>query len=402
MNITDLESEILGTLCLKPELFKVLIIDEKHFSVPINKKILNLIKKQYEEINEINIALMSKYLNNDKEFSNITSTLIDYISDVVPPTKETFIKLQEELYRKYISNEIDKVLNLYQKKEINQEDMINKINNLQAEVLNNVEDKLNADQIYNLVISKNKNINFKFQTLSRYSNIQEHDLITIAARPGVGKTGFLLNLLEDLSTKYNCLFFNMEMTDKQVYSRLVSINSYVPMEDFMTDKNDKKIKIFEGCERIAKKKFKVFTGTQTVSSIKNKIMKESKDKHTIVFIDYVGLIFNGTKENEYERLTSVMKELRKLTLDYDCTIFLASQLNRETNMKKPNISDLKGSGELEQSSTTVILLYEDDNSKVDMNHYIITAAIGKNRNGKKGKVLLDYYKNTQLFMEKRS
>ncbi len=401
MNV-DLEKEILGSLCLKPELIKNLIVEEKHFIIPIDKKILTSLKKLFAETGTFNFALISSQLKEDKDCKLIIETLTEYVSDVIPPTTETFIKLQEQLHKKYINNEINKVITSYLKKEIDQDTMINKIiylNNLSLVIK---EDSLNADEIYNLITSKNKQINLKFQILSRYANVQEHDLVTIAARPGVGKTGFLLNLLEDLSSKFNCLFFNMEMTDKQVYSRLVSINSYVAMQDFMTDDLERKTKILASCNAIAEKKFKVFTGTQTISSIRNKIINESRDKHVIVFIDYVGLIFTESKENEYERLTFVMKELRKLTLDYDCTIFLASQLNRETNMKNPTISDLKGSGELEQSSSTVILLYEDLNSKVDENHSIITVAIGKNRNGKRGKILFNYFKNTQVFGERRS
>ena len=151
------------------------------------------------------------------------------------------------------------------------------------------------------------------------------------------------------------------------------------------------------------------SSSQSISSIRRAIINETKNGHTLVFIDYVGLINSrDSKQNNYERVTSITKELRQISLDYDCTIFLVSQLNRAienntSNQKKdklPKISDLKESGELEQSATTVLLLhdqyFDDNRSKKEIE---ITVVIGKNRNGKLGIVPLKYNKDNQRYDE---
>ena len=172
--------------------------------------------------------------------------------------------------------------------------------------------------------------------MSDAANIQEHDLVVVAARPGIGKTGFLLNLIEDLSNKYNCLLFNMEMNEKQVYQRLVSINTGISMGYLDKPQSDHQLNyIKKGCKELASKRIKVISAGQNISTIRRKIINESKQEHTIVFIDYVGLIGSTERgQSNYERVTSIVKELRQISLDYNCTIFLAAQINRNAENQK--------------------------------------------------------------------
>ena len=128
-------------------------------------------------------------------------------------------------------------------------------------------------------------------------------------------------------------------------------------------------------------------------------MNESKQGHTIVFIDHVGLIKSKKNSSLYENLTEIVKELRQMSLDYDCTIFLVSQLNRTADNKQlPKISELKDSGELEQSATTVILMHDENQDKnISKDDVSITFLIGKNRNGSLGMMHYQYNKLSQRF-----
>lgn len=394
----DLEEELIGNLLLNSEFMNYLSIDEKYFFNPFNKKIIPILKKQFLEIHDVNLTLMQKYFANNDEYKKSISILTEYLSNTLPTTKENIIKYQEQIYRNYIKIEIDKLILSYNQSRISQEELVEQINKLNNSFLRVEHDKLSGEEIYDLITSKNKVLNFKIDALTKYGNIQEHDFVIVAARTGVGKSGFMLNLLDDLSKSYTCLFFNMEMTEKQVFSRLVSINSYVPMEDFMTTDLYQKEKMTRACAEIASRNIKVFTGIQNIQSIKNKIMKESSNnKHILVFVDYVGLIYSDFRESEYERLTKITKELRRISLDNNCTIFAAAQINR-AGAEEPTIADLKGSGELEQSATAVILLHEKE--KIDDDLSIVVASLGKNRNGRKCKMLLNYYKKTQVFSKR--
>ena len=168
-----------------------------------------------------------------------------------------------------------------------------------------------------------------------------------------------------------------------------------------TDYQDEKIK--EACKEIASKKIKVFNQTQTLASIRRTIIKESKKGHVIAFIDHLGLIeANDSKQSLYSNTTAIMKGLRRITRDYDCTIFVVSQVkSSEKSKDPPNLSDLRDSGEIEQSATTVIFLH-DPNRDVNSSRKIvpIDAIIKKNRNGEEGIITLEYDRECQRFNEK--
>ena len=246
---------------------------------------------------------------------------------------------------------------------------------------------------------------FRFAKLTKAANIQEHDLIVIAARPGIGKTGFALNILENLSDNYNCLYFNMEMTEQQIYRRLIGINTYLLL-DKLDDFSDQYVvgTTKKACDNLSKKKINIITGGQTIRTIKSQIIKESNNEHTIVFIDYVGLIRDTEKNrSSYERVTEIVKELRQISLDYNCTIFVLAQINRNSEKEKdkyPKISDLKESGELEQSATTVLMLHNENAYKsVDARNDFVKLIIGKNRNGETGIIDYIYNQKNQRFCE---
>ena len=89
--------------------------------------------------------------------------------------------------------------------------------------------------------------------------------------------------------------------------------------------------------------------------------RKNEKKHTIVFIDHLGLTRIESMKSLYEQTTEVAKELRQICLEYDCTIIGASQLNRGAyNSEEITLSMLKDSGELENSASKVILLYKQE------------------------------------------
>ena len=104
------------------------------------------------------------------------------------------------------------------------------IRDVNSKILFNQQKKVTGEEIYNMITRKSKRISFQYKTLTFFGNIQEHDLVILAARPGVGKTGFALNLCNFLSEEYKTIYFSMEMSQKQIYSRLLSIESHIDMK----------------------------------------------------------------------------------------------------------------------------------------------------------------------------
>lgn len=404
MNNYDLEKEIIGNILLDPNNIKKIIISENIFFDIKNRFIFKLLLKQYEDYKTVSIVGISenyRHLFNEKfNINEIITIMSNAMNDTVGSNIDY---LQETLFDRYVKRKILDAISSYNSNRISTDELFEKIHKYESLSIKQLDNTLTEEEIFNVVNSKNKNINFKFKKLSDVANIQEHDLVVVAARPGIGKTGFLLNLIEDLSSKYNCILFNMEMNEKQVYQRLVSINTNIDMKYLDKPQSDYQLNyIKKGCKEISDKKIKIISAGQTISSIRRKIINESKQEHTLIFIDYVGLIGSSERgQSNYERVTSIVKELRQISLDYNCTIFLAAQINRNTENQKdktPKISDLKESGELEQSATTVIMLHDENhNSNISKDEIEISVIIGKNRNGKVGITKMLYEKPTQRF-----
>lgn len=402
----DLEENLLGALLLNPDLMKDIVITDNCFLDQTNRFIFNLLKLQYSDIGTINLVGISenykKYFNEKYTQNRIFEKITSIMSETTIPAN--FDYYQKSLYSRYIENEILNAIKQFNDSKITKEELFDFIHKYESASIETKENRYTSQQIFTLINSQNKGIEFRFKKLSNVANIQEHDLVVLAARTGIGKSGFCLNLLEDISDRYNCIYFNMEIAEKQLYQRLVSINSGISMkylENPVTDFQSSKIK--ESCQTIANKKIKIFNQAQTIAHLRRIIINESKQSHTVVFIDHVGLIIPQKNTSIYENITAITKELRQISLNYNCTIILVSQLNRNADSSSiPKLSDLRDSGELEQSATTVILMHDENQEKnISKNQIELTFLIAKNRNGSLGKTSYLYNKENQRFDEMR-
>ena len=217
----------------------------------------------------------------------------------------------------------------------------------------------------------------------------------IAARTGVGKSAYALNIMNDLAEQYKCLYFNLEMTEKEIYQRLMAIQSGVPIRNFtyLKDKELEKFKI--AAHRFDKKlKIKIYSGSKSIEGVRKIIARESRNEHCLVFIDHIGYITNRKINNTRERVQQIMIDLNNISKDFDCTIFALSQLNRNAD-DSPKLIDLKDSGEVEQTAHSVVLLndctknYSDPAPKYEL-------ICAKNR-GRTGKREVVFNKNNQQF-----
>lgn len=404
----EAEKNVLAVILMNPLMIEQLILPDRYFLDPMNQFCLRLFRKQYTEKKTIDFAGLGEFYKS--EFQKISfDKFITYTTDLIVSqavSESNFYYYQESVFHAYKEKQLLFLIEQFKNNKISQEDLMNSIHELDSLNLSNKNTNLTADGIYQSITSQEKTIKMRFPKLEVNANIQEHDLPIIAARPGIGKTAFMLNLMEDLSQTYHCLYFNLEMTEKQLLSRLVSINSNIPMKYFSHPETEyQSSKIKQSTKELARRNIRIITGSQTIRSIRNEIVRSCKDNHIIVFIDYIGLVQSSEKfQSIYERVTSIVKELRRISLDYNCTIFIASQINRNSEKekdKRPKISDLKESGELEQSGTTVIMLHNENPMASSDKIAEIQVIIGKNRNGPTGIITLDYNKENQRFDNKK-
>lgn len=401
-NREEIEDEFLALLLNKNELLDIVQVRPQYLHDKDNAKILQYAKECYDEwrvVNPVKIVEKHKNVNLQKMGELITET---FYHDAA--WKEQ-LKVAEESIVKYFKEDIVNVLNKkLENKEMTYDEFMKKMKELDDIELVKGSTTITAEELEENIRTDAVEIKLKnFTKLSNYLKMVQGDFLIIGAMTGQGKSGFMLNLMNDLMERYQCIYFNMEMSKSTIYKRLISINANVRIDDVLEPQTDyQKEVIGKAMQKIENARLIIEHKANDIKQIKNILVKyKEKNRHTILFIDHLGLTRADNTKSLYEQATEVAKQLRQMCLEYDCTIVSASQLNRGAYMsEKPTLSQLKDSGELENSASKVVLLYRenDDDGKNAISQMKID--IVKNRDGVTGYVEMEYDKPKQIFKEK--
>ena len=255
-----------------------------------------------------------------------------------------------------------------------------------------------------------------FRSLDTYTGgFQPSDMIVLAGRPGMGKTTFALNLAYNMAENMkNVLFFSLEMNGKQLVKRILSALSFVPSDKMRTGKVtiDDMRDIVIKSEEMSKKNLFIYENTLlTIADLRNECMKiKVKEGLDIVFIDYLQLMvagenYKGSRNSSFmprqEEVAAISRNIKALAKELDVPIIALSQLNRDAETKdRPQLSDLRESGAIEQDADMVLLINkpkDKENENEDSNRTDII--IAKHRNGSTGTINLRFDKATTSFNE---
>lgn len=265
-------------------------------------------------------------------------------------------------------------------------------------------------ELIEAITSHNRIIDLgKFNNLGKILKLESDDLVTVSAPPNFGKTPFLLNVFNEcLNNKNNyCQYYNLEVNRNQIIKRLIAIESKETINSVCSYKRSPKENISKAIKKYGSSDYYLNDEPMAWERMQAEIISHlKKDKQNIVFIDYLGLIGlrnSSYNRTNYDKITYIMKELRKLCRKYNVLVFIASQCNRSAlNNGVLTMHSLKDSGEVENSSTHVILLYEDQNREKEFELIKnITADIAKNRNNYTFKMPMTFVGEKQLFEESR-
>jgi replicative DNA helicase len=222
------------------------------------------------------------------------------------------------------------------------------------------------------------------------------EVVTVAGRPGQGKTNFALNwFMHQVRSGNSALYFSMEMTTDELMCRIASdwTNTYYSKFHNARFECDEWSKI-TGMSSVYKdlKTYIDDSSSQTISTLRAKCrrIKKLHDLHFIV-VDHIGLMDHGC-DNETIGLSKISRELKRLAKDLDIVVVMLSQLNRDCEKrpnKRPVMSDLRQSGSIEQDSDTILFLYRDEYYNNDSPNKGIAEIIrAKARKGVTGTTLL--------------
>ena len=261
-------------------------------------------------------------------------------------------------------------------------DELTKVNDINI----NENDYIRADDMFKTLTSKKKQVKFNYPQLDYSLNLSQNDLLILAGSTGGFKTAFALNMLYKLSSEYQCVYFNMEMSKTVIYKRMLAIATGIDIQklnDLTSLPQNQREIVNNAMKKIEEDKIILISKSMDIKEIKRTIAGIKSKKHIVAFVDHIGLV-KSSGNSLYEKMTNVAKELRSISLNYDCTLIGLCQLSRESQRTnaEPKLQDLRDSGEIEQSARKVIMLHNVSKNPQDR-YQNINVIIAKNDDGNK-------------------
>lgn len=275
-----------------------------------------------------------------------------------------------------------------------------------------------------------------FRYLNDYTKgFKEGELIIIAARPGMGKTAFALNVIQQtLDLDKGVVFFSLEMPASHLMMRMISAKTSIPLSNILTGKmDDEEFERFsDACDYMMNKKLFVYDDSYVnIHQIRTQLRK-LKSKHeeiSLCVIDYIGLMMSSSSFSErHLQVAEISRGLKLLARELKLPVVALSQLNRSLESrsnKRPMLSDLRESGSIEQDADIILFVYrgdhyaqqEEDERKENWlnsgkaiedyepkfvkneNEEKAEIIVGKNRNGALGTVEVVFQQNYTRFVD---
>ena len=229
--------------------------------------------------------------------------------------------------------------------------------------------------------------------------LQPSDLLIIAGRPGMGKTGFLLSVAKNAAQKHkkHVAIFSLEMSNEQLVQRLISQETGIDSQRLRSGKlEDHEWPLFTQAIDVLSDTHIYLDDTPAITPLQLRTkcrrlaMEHSLD---LVIVDYLQLMSGDTRnDNRVQEVSYISRNLKVLARELNVPVLTAAQLSRAVEQrtdKRPVLSDLRESGSLEQDADIVMFIYRPDQYEKDTTKQNIAEIIvSKHRNGPVGTVEL--------------
>ncbi len=232
------------------------------------------------------------------------------------------------------------------------------------------------------------------------------EVTLIGSRPAIGKSYFLLALIRNITCGYGIpgLFFSVEMPKEYIYTRMASIHSHIPTSRIRNGR----ISCSE--KELVEAVFKQIKDLPLIINDKpdlniNELCDEArrlyKEKDIkIIYIDYLGLLTTDHDDwDVWEQISYIIKKIRLLARELNIPIVLLCQVARDASGALPDLSHLRGSGDLEAVSDVVLLIHRDRPSSCEIQFQTTKLIIAKNHNGALGEIDFSFELGTGTYEE---
>ncbi len=245
--------------------------------------------------------------------------------------------------------------------------------------------------------------------------LQKSDLLIIAGRPGMGKTSFLLTLALNAARQGNAriAIFSMEMSNEQLVQRLISSETGISSQDLRLGKvGDAEWSRFVSAVDMMSNLRIYFDDSPAVSAmqLRTKCRRLYREHGLdLIIVDYLQLMNAGTSMsrdiNRVQEITYISRALKELARELNVPLLSAAQLSRAVEQrqdKRPQLSDLRESGSIEQDADVVMFLYRDEVYNEATEHPgEADVIVAKHRNGPTGMLTLLFRKENTKFVNLR-
>ena len=430
-NDNEAELSVLGVAFLNKDSLEKISeeVTEDMFFNDKNRIIFNAIISLYKEKNPIDITTIKAELDKKKALNEVGGIpyLMEVIDSVVTSANlEYYIKILREhaIRRNIINTATDIVTSAYSNENINglldeaERNILNAVKVRQTSEFVPIHEILRRAQLRLEELAKNKSditgIRTGFYDLDRATaGLHGGELIILAARPGMGKTAFALNIATNaaFSTEKAVAIFNLEMSAEMLVNRMIAsvggIDSY-KLSTGKLEHNDWK-RYNEAMSKLGGTNIFIEDNASiTAPEIKSKCRKLAGQPNGLglVVIDYLQLVTTGSNriESRQVEVSEISRSLKTMALELDVPVIALAQLSRSVDKrenKEPALVDLRESGSLEQDADLVLFLNRKDyyEAKTEKKETVvpIDVIIAKHRKGSTGLYRLLFELNMSNF-----
>lgn len=429
----EAEQSVLGSILLDPEALipSMEYIEANDFYRRAHQLIFQIMVELNERNEAIDVVTIANSLETKSLLEDVGGTpYLAEIASIVPTAAnvEYYSKIVEErsILRKLIQTatdiaskgyqEADNVPNLLDEAERSILEVSEKrsrsgfvsIESVLRDTINNIDDLFqNDDDI--------TGISTGYKMLDQMTaGLHEDELIILAARPGVGKTAFALNVAQNIGTKTdeNVAIFSLEMGAEQLVNRMLCAEGTINASNLRTGQltEEEFEKLFVAMGSLSKANIYIddTPGIRTAEiRAKCRRLKQEKGNLGLIVIDYLQLIEGTGKESRQQEVSEISRQLKKLAKELSVPVIALSQLSRSVEQrqdKRPILSDLRESGSIEQDADIVAFLYredyyrnEDDEEEEQVDENVVEVILEKNRSGARGTCKLLFIKEYNKF-----
>ena len=419
---TDAEKAVLGAMMIAEEAIGVAIehLDSFHFYSTAHAQVFDAVKSLYADRKVVDLITLSEYLKNQNILDGVGGApFLAELANIVPSAANIkyYVDIVKEkgIQRQLIKNATEIISKSYGTG-VNVDNLVDEAERLIFEIAT-AKQKQQAVQVKEIVKTTIERIDQLYQRKEHLtgvttgfidfdkmtSGLQKSDLIIVAGRPSMGKSALAMSMAENacVDAGVPVAVFSLEMSKEQLVQRMLCSQARVDANKVRTgflSTSDWPLLTKAAGKLSSIPMFIDDTPAITVLELRAKA-RRLKTQHNIglIVVDYLQLMQASIRsESRQQEISEISRSLKALARELNVPLIAISQLSRAVESRqdhRPQLSDLRESGAIEQDADVVVLLMREDYyNPTDENRGIAEAIIAKQRNGPTGSVKLKFFK----------